>query len=80
MFFQLRRETPSSSDWYLMQIADEVHHVLRKRKPSHKLSRWRLKFEQLKKRAPTKEEVSENSRRAWLSALPNIEVRKGKKQ
>jgi len=63
---EVEQETPSRQDWYLMQIAREVHLVLANAESRKKtqLSTFRLSFEK-----KTKQPQPVDSKSIWLGAV-----------
>lgn len=60
-------EQPNPSDYYLMQIAQEVRRVLSKKPNQIKLKHFRLKFD--KETVENKEAKARQSKNTWMSIL-----------
>ena len=67
-WLDLQWDNPSRTDSYLMQIAYEVHQVLRARK-NVKAKNFKLKFSKETRKPLTRQESGRRSESAWLAAI-----------
>lgn len=63
---------PNRSDWYAMQVAQEVRRVLSKKPNAIKLKEFKLKFEDTEKKKESPKETMDHSKSVWyaIAGLP----------